>query len=118
MIGLNDGLWIGEVGRPRGSLQEEGHVFVEHVLAEYSEPFLGQASLIDTLLILKVDPQGHLPLIRLGRSHDRKRVVKGLFSSHMKLPSAALQLLFVLFEHSAPDKAFGIELEDLRDLDN
>ena len=82
VVGLHHRLGIREVGRARRGLEEQCHVFIEHMLAQQGEPLLGQAALVDTSLVLERDPQGSLPVVGLRGAHQCEAVIEGLVSAH------------------------------------
>ena len=86
MVDLHDGFGVGEVGGSLRSLQEKGHIFIEHVFTQNGEPLLCQTAFIDASLLLKGYPQRRLPLFGFCVAHQPKRIVKGLVSSDQYLP--------------------------------
>ena len=118
MISLDDGLRIREVCGASGCFQEQGQVFIKHMLAQESEPFFSQASFIYTSFILERYAKWSSPLVSLLLAHQGKRVVKGLLTSHKDVPCVVLLLCLCLLEHDAPYQALRIELKDLWDLDH
>ena len=86
--------------------------------AKEREPFLSEAALVNTSLVLKSDSHRHLPFVRFCLTHYCKWVFKCLISSHRHFPRTSSDFLLRLFKHDSPDEPLSIELENLRNLHN